>query len=210
MRVTAHYNADYYRGFAGLDIGRTYQAHYFRPYCAAHLTVLDFGCADGLMLRSLPARRRIGVEVNPAARAQCTGLDELYASLAMTPARYVDLAISNHALEHCENPLRELRGLRLALKPGGTLAVVVPFERERRAWTPGNADHHLFTWTPQTFGNLVSEAGFAVRSCDSRSGAWHPKMFWTRHLGLFPATAWTLGVLLGRQEIFCVATAPLG
>ncbi len=54
-----------------MEFGRLFQARYFRPYCHEGRDLLDFGCATGLSFRLLPARRRIGVEVNPYCIQAC-------------------------------------------------------------------------------------------------------------------------------------------
>lgn len=201
----AHYTDTYYAGFQGLDIGRQMQARVFARHCRADLDLLDFGCSDGLMLRHLPARRRTGVEINPAARAACTGLDGLYSDMASVPAASVDVVISNHALEHVPHPLHTLVELRRVLRPGGALVLVTPLEDPSRDWRPLDPDQHLYTWAPVNMGNLLTEAGFRVESVSLRWACWHPRMFWTRHIGLFDLASWTLGRLLGRREVIAVA-----
>lgn len=205
-----HYTHTYYDRFAGLDIGRQMQARVFEAHCRSDLDLLDFGCSDGLMLRHLPARRRVGVEINPAARAVCTGLDALHESLAAVPDNSIDLAVSNHALEHVPHPLATLTELYRVLRPGGTLALVTPFEDPSRAWIPDDPDRHLYTWAPVNLGNLLSEAGFRVDSVVMRWACWHPKMFWTRLIGLFDLASWLLGHALRRREVVAVAGKPKG
>src|SRR5208337_1673891 len=153
--------------------GRLLQAEYFRPFCSDDLVVLDFGCADGLFLRNLPAKRRIGVEANAAAldhsRESCRqeGCSiELYATLEEVEEASVDVLISNHCLEHVPNPLGALLGMLKVLKPGGRLVLMVPFDDWRdakyREWQPGDRDNHLYTWSPMNIGNLLVEAGLVV------------------------------------------------
>lgn len=181
------------------------QARVFAPYCRSDLDLLDFGCSDGLMLRELPARRRVGVEINPVARAACSGLDALYEALPAVPDASVDVAISNHALEHVPHPLATLGELHRVLRPGGTLVLVTPLENPSRKWRPQDRDQHLYTWAPLNMGNLLTEAGFTVQSVSLRWACWHPRMFWTRSLGLFDLASWALGHLLSRREVLAVA-----
>jgi SAM-dependent methyltransferase len=126
-------------------------------------TLLDFGCGTGGILSNLDARRKIGVEVGEEAAevARSSGI-EVFGSLADVPANVADVAISFHALEHVDDDVGTLVGIRRALKPGGRLRVVVPGElpiRNHRRWQE-DRDKHLRTWTPLTLGNLAERAGF--------------------------------------------------
>jgi SAM-dependent methyltransferase len=151
--------------------------------------VLDFGCADGLFLRNLPAARRIGVEVNESVRKLCenmsvtTGIHvELASELSEIKPAIVDVAISNHSLEHILDPLRALQELWRVLRPGGRLIIVTPFDdwrsRIHRNWTPVDPDNHLYTWSPRNLGNLLSEAGFRVESVEFRRFTLSSRLTW--------------------------------
>ena len=59
-----------------MEFGRLFQTRYFQPYCDEHKDILDFGSATGFCLRSLPARRRIGVDVNPYCLEECRALNQ--------------------------------------------------------------------------------------------------------------------------------------
>jgi SAM-dependent methyltransferase len=129
---------------------------------AAH-TILDFGCGTGGVLSRLNANRKLGVEVgDEAAEAARRNGIEIYRSIDDVPAASVDIAISFHALEHVTDDLASLAGMYCALKPGGSVRLIVPGEiplRAQRHWYD-NPDKHLRTWTPLSFGNLAQAAGF--------------------------------------------------
>ena len=57
------------------------------------------------------------------------------------------------------------------LKPGGTLILHVPWERERRyaSFIMDEPNHHLYTWNAQTLGNLLGIAGYKVESIAVRN-----------------------------------------
>lgn len=118
------------------------------------------------MLANLECAQRFGIEINPTARAEAkkNGID-VFESFDDIPPSSVDVVISNHALEHVHDPLGELRKIRSALRPGGTLVMVTPFERSS-SWKPGDINQHLYTWSPMNLGNLVSLAGFKVESVE--------------------------------------------
>lgn len=129
--------------------------------------VLDFGCGGGYLLKALHCAARIGVEVNPAARA-CASQNGVtsYADLANVPPRSIDVAISHHALEHVPFPIRTLSDVRSKLKTSGRLVLCVPVESRTGKYRADDVNHHLHGWTPQLLGNTLYEAGFLVTSED--------------------------------------------
>jgi SAM-dependent methyltransferase len=141
LPVSPHYLSDrgeHYQKRAGsVAFYRRQQIElYFRGHTTGEDVVLDFGCNDGLFLASLEAKRRIGVEVNPAARRQLVADDiEVHADASAIEDGVVDVAISNHCLEHTLTPFETLREIYRVLKPGGKLVLVLPFDDWR-----GNAN----------------------------------------------------------------------
>lgn len=125
--------------------------------------VLEFGCGFGWNLGGLRCRRRVGHDVAVQLRAEVeeTGA-EFVGSTGSLPDRSFDIVISHHSLEHVSDPSGVLAELRRLLRPGGRLLLTVPWERERRyaRYDPAEPNHHLFSWNPQTLGNLVTVAGF--------------------------------------------------
>ena len=142
------------------------------------LAVLDFGCGGGYLLSNYTCAKKIGVEINPSARtvAAESGI-ETYASIQEVPSEYVDVIISNHAMEHVENPLEILKHLYRALKPGGTIVIVVPCEQYTETayhYKENDINNHLFTWCPMTLGNLSKAAGFKVMESVDFQHQWIP------------------------------------
>jgi SAM-dependent methyltransferase len=132
-------------------------------------TVLDFGCGSGQILSLLECSRRIGIEINPIARGCVESLGiECLPSLDGIPDGCIDVVISNHALEHVERPLDELRQIRRVLRTGGRLVMSVPIDdwRLTRRYDPYDSNRHLYTWSVQLLGNCLESAGFHV---DARS-----------------------------------------
>lgn len=171
---------DFYAGLSGqryLDQRRgavsehnqSLRASLFVDLGGTGLTVLDFGCGTGGVVRRVEAALRLGVEVSEpaAAIAKDSGV-EVFRTLEEIPDRSVDVAISFHAIEHVDNPLLILEQIRRVLRPEGRVRLVVPCEtpilRAQRSWKP-NSDRHLFTWTPLLFGNLAHHAGFESIRC---------------------------------------------
>ncbi|HYA23183.1 MAG TPA: class I SAM-dependent methyltransferase [Terriglobales bacterium] len=139
------------------------EARKFHSYIKPSDAVLDFGCGGGHILRHISCTRRVGVDINPAARAAAikAGL-ECYESIADVGDDSFNVVISHHALEHVEHPIAVLRALRRKLAPSGTLVLYLPMDdwRTQRVYDPDDVNHHLHTWTPQLLGNSLFEAGF--------------------------------------------------
>jgi FkbM family methyltransferase len=176
-------------------------------------TVVDFGCGNGALLARLPARRKIGIEVNPTARqaAALRGLEIVRSADAIGPGS-ADVVISNHALEHTLNPLAELRALHRVLKPGGAIVLWLPLDdwRAQRRYEK-ERNHHLFAWTPLSLGNLLDEAGFEAIETRVVTKAW--LMFYRSLSHLLPRRLYSLmttltAVTTRRRQLFATARRP--
>jgi len=185
-------------------------ARKFAPFLRAGDTVVDFGSGDGQVLAALECGWKIGVEVNPAARAsaRARGL-ECFADLAELADGSADVVISNHALEHVPYPVHALEMMRRKLADGGRLVLVLPLDdwRTQRRYREDDLHRHLYAWTPQLLGNVLAEAGYPVRPGDIRirRDAIHPRLVPLLERLPGPAagavTAAT-AILLRRRELF--------
>lgn len=136
---------------------------FFDQHVSSDDAVVDYGCGTGWLLKLLDADTRLGVEPNPNSRRVAA---EIGIETVATPGEVgdgsADVVISNHALEHSLDPLAELRQIRRIVRSNGKIVICLPIDDWRRQRTPNPEDpnHHLFTWTPQLFANLLTEAGF--------------------------------------------------
>jgi len=222
MEPGAHYTGEsgqaYFDSkFSGrMDLGRKYQTRYFLPFCSNEKALLDFGCGDGTLLRGLPAAKRYGVDLNPACREKIRSLNSsletpihVFETLMDIADNCMDVAISNHCLEHDPDPLGSLKDIRRVLKPEGQLVLVVPFDdwrqRGHRRWRSEDLEQHLFTWSPLNLGNLLTAAGFRVRQVRLCSTAWSPKFFWIHRIAgelVFTIACRLFSRVKQRREIF--------
>jgi SAM-dependent methyltransferase len=184
-RATPYGASDHYLGakgeayFGWQSGGGQFAALIHRRKFVEHIrptdTVLDFGCGGGFLLSSLNCARRLGVEINPAARAHAerNGIQG-FADTTAVPPNTADVVVSDHALEHVPFPIGALRELHRILKPGGRLVLVTPIDslRRHRSYDSADIHHHLHHWTPQHMGNTLHEAGFKVEKVTSRIYAW--------------------------------------
>lgn len=159
----------------------------FQPYIVKEDEVLDFGCGGGFLLSQISASLTEGLEINPEARrcAESFGID-VFSSIEEIPDDRYSIIISNHALEHCERPLDEIRGLLSKLKNSGRIVFYTPSESYRCGYREGDPNQHLYTWSPQNLGNLFCAAGFKVIEARAYIHRWPPKyMLFRRFLGRF-------------------------
>ncbi|HEX2972068.1 MAG TPA: class I SAM-dependent methyltransferase [Tepidisphaeraceae bacterium] len=193
-------------------LGHKLNFQYFRPYLRPQDVVLDFGCGNGSLLAHIKANvvRAEGLEVNPSAReiavqAGC----RIYSSLDELPSEPTyDVIVTNHVLEHISDVCATLRRLRQCLRIGGLLVAKLPIEDFRaphqRRWSANDPDHHLHTWTPLLFGNVLYDSGLDVRECRVVTSAWHPKLFPLVNIGLGRVACWALAVLLKRRQLLAI------
>lgn len=219
QRSSAHYKGTRGQEYFGWqnevgEIGADLNLWKFVDHVRPDDTIVDFGCGNGALLARLPAQRKIGVEVNPAAReaASLRGIEIVRTADEIAPES-ADLVISNHALEHTLNPLAELRALHTALKPGGSIVLWLPLDdwRSQRRYEE-ERNHHLFAWTPLSLGNLLEEAGFEAIETRVVTKAW--LMFFRSFSRRLPRRFYSLitvvtAVTTRRRQLFARAQRPL-
>jgi len=147
----------------------------FADFVETDHNVVDFGCGGGFLLGNLNCRGKLGVELNPHARAEAArGGIQSVATIGEVPDAWADVIVSNHALEHVPDPLAILRPMLAKLKPGGRAVFVVPHQDHREEFNPDDQNHHLYTWNRQTLGNLFLKAGFEVEQVEMLQHMWPP------------------------------------
>lgn len=141
------------------------RAEKFRPWVEPHHTVFELGVGAGWNLARLPCARRLGADVSTFLAGAVTTLGiEFLEDPEVVPEALADVAICHQTLEHLIDPVRALRQLGRILKPGGRLVLHVPWEVERRhaRYRPDDPNRHLFHWTAQSLGNLVTSLGWRI------------------------------------------------
>src|SRR5262249_37069508 len=83
----------------------------FSDFIAPMSKVVDFGCGPGLLLQTIEASDKIGIEINPVARdfAKSLGIEKIYPDTSSVSDGWADVIISNHAMEHVEDPIAKFR-----------------------------------------------------------------------------------------------------
>ncbi len=214
---------DHYLGEQGRDYfawqGQTglasanYNKHIWQPYVSAQDDVLDFGCGGGFLLSVLDGMRKVGVEVNPHARAvaQASGI-ESYTTLAKAPGKF-DKVISSHALEHIPHPRQAVLELREKLKDADSrMLLLLPLDdwraRSQKRYQASDVNMHLYTWTPQTLGNLLQTCNMRISEVRVVQHAWPPlhDMLWKINPTVFHTAAYLWSGLNKQRQLFAVAS----
>ncbi|MFM7887555.1 MAG: class I SAM-dependent methyltransferase [Pseudanabaena sp.] len=175
--ISNHYDDQYFDWQAPIgEFGGWANQTKFIKYISERSEVLDFGCGGGFLLRNIQCAKKVGVDVNPAAAAAAkkNGL-EMFRSVDEIPDEYVDVIISDNALEHTLQPLQEIKSLYKKLKTGGKIIFVVPCESISYSYKPNDINHHLYSWSPMCIGNLFTEVGFSVIESKPYIHKWPPK-----------------------------------
>lgn len=166
-------------------LGHRLNANLLRRHLKPTDHVLDFGCANGSLARALSqyVANVDGLEVNQYTReiAASSGLN-VYSDIAgLSPDTRYDAIVSNHVLEHVPDVVGTLQRLRVHLKRGGRLVLVVPIEdfrtRRNRQWYGDDDNYHLHTWTPLLMANTLREAGYIPDEIRILTYAWTPRLF---------------------------------
>lgn len=151
----------------------------FNKYIDKDDVVLDFGCGGGFILNALNCKSKYGIEINEFAvkEAKSKGIN-IFKSVSDIPKDLkFDKIISNHALEHVDQPLNELIMLFSHLNKNGKIIFYLPFDSLRFGSKYKNDDinQHLYTWNPQLAGNIFSRAGFKISKIEIVHHSWPPK-----------------------------------
>lgn len=189
------YGKDYFKWQAEYgDFGSIVDQEKFIKHLGAKKRLIEFGCGGGYLLSTLPAKEKIGIEINPIARKTATknGL-RVFPNVKEVRDGWADVVISNHALEHCLSPLQEIKDLYKKLRVGGTIIFVTPHERNT-IYHKDDVNQHLYTWSEL---NIAKHAGYKLISVETCKTAWPP--YYRQIYSIFGAKIFkTLSNIYGR------------
>ena len=139
--------------------------------------VLDVGCAAGSFLDFISgiAARTIAVEPATAYHASLRERGhEVFADLQSAGASVganVDLAVSFSVIEHVEDPVGLLKGIRQLVKPGGSVLLSTPNRRDLLVQCGPDAYRsffyrlvHRFYFDAASLGEVLTRASFAIET----------------------------------------------
>jgi SAM-dependent methyltransferase len=162
--------------------------------------ILDVGCGDGHLARSLVEAGYRVTGVEPSARLRAA-FEEAAADLDTTAyavvAGYAEqlpfadgrwrAAVMTEVLEHVENPATVLAELNRVVAPGGVICVSVPTSRTERLYSHlhprylANATHRT-VFTREGLSELLGRAGFRIVHVEGRN--FIPAVLWVFHAAL--------------------------
>lgn len=181
--ASEHYNKEYFDWQKNIgNFGGKAETFKFKANIKPEFTVLDFGCGGGYILANLKCKNKIGIEVNETAyeEIEANGVTPYKGAqqvLSQLGEESVDIIISNHALEHTLNPLKEINELYPLLKRGGLIHFFVPCDNINKKFHKNDINFHLYSWSPSNLGNLFTEAGYEVIMARPYFHKWPPKFY---------------------------------
>lgn len=210
MAISGHYNGKYFnwQKLVG-EFGGKANLFKFEEHIKETSDVLDFGCGGGYLLANINTRgRKIGIEVNPVARAEAKkkGIECLEDMTKVDDAS-VDVIISNHALEHVDNPFFYINEFKRVLRPNGKIVLCVPHETNAKV-NGNDSNMHLYTWSPQNLYNLLTVNGFKVYKCQRLCHAWMPNCRQIQSLvgwNLFNKLCFLYSKMIRQYQVIAVA-----
>lgn len=171
--------------------------------------VLDFGSGGGYLLKNIDTQgKKLGVEINAAARenAKRNGIS-CVDDITKVQDNSVDVLISNHALEHVDNPTFYINEFKRITKHGGKIVLCVPHEVGSKIKT-NDINMHLYTWSPQNLYNLLSVNGLNVIECKRLTHAWMPHYIEIQRLfgwGIFNQLCRLYARITRRYQVLIIA-----
>jgi SAM-dependent methyltransferase len=143
------------------------RAEKLQPYIAPNSNVLEYGVGLGYNLAQLDCHEKLGFDIAEFLCSHLAARDIPFVSrTAHLDESSFDVIICHHVLEHTASPWVVLREMYRLLRPGGTLLLFVPYEKERmyRRFNCTEKNGHLFSWNPQTLGALAQGAGWSIQT----------------------------------------------
>lgn len=148
--------------------------------------LLDIGCAAGTFLvgmRAQPGWQVEGVEISPEVAELARHEHQLKVFTgtleeAAFPDNTFDVVTMWDVLEHVHDAAGTLQEIRRILKRGGLLVVRVPnlaswdAEFFKANWAGLDAPRHLYVFTPETLGRMLTSSGLEVVEHSSAIGSY--------------------------------------
>lgn len=163
-KIENYYREDYFEKFQKKigEFGGKANLFKFEKFISPDDTVLDFGCGGGFLLKELNCTKKVGIELNPIAREYCSEVNKIdsFETIDHIQDNSIDVIISNHCLEHTENPYSLISKMYTKLKLGGKIIIVVPLDSAGYKWKPNDVNNHLYSFSPMNLGNLLQGCSF--------------------------------------------------
>lgn len=143
--------------------------------------VLDIGCSNGVFLDLFKENGFETWGVEPSkngliAKARGHNVIASYFDKATLPKNYFDVVVSNHTLEHVNNPGLFLKKVNQILKSNGIVFVDVPnagglgSKLMGKNWPYLLPKEHVSQFNRKSLTNVFIQAGFKILYFETRSG----------------------------------------
>lgn len=190
-------NQDYYLARAGVA-----KLQYFKDVTNQRL--LEFGCGLGNNIALLKNAWGYDISKFALTKAKENGIKVIS---DIEDCKDFDIVFSRHVLEHCEEPMRELRKMRDCLRKGGKLILVLPVECQRRVPLEFSDNQHLYCWNFQTINNLLVKTGFKPITNEFTRGTGYRKLQFLHRISLpiYSLATQLASYCTGSKELFVEA-----
>lgn len=126
-------------------------------------TVLDIGCGDGELFKTLYMKNKIGID--PYTNLVTTDFtfyhDSIDQPLLQEKLRKekIELVVMNHSFEHFTDPYGLITNIKAVVLPNHYLCIVVPHEAD--AWAYAHPGHYTF-WNERSLERFLQLNGYEV------------------------------------------------
>ena len=144
---------------------------------------IDCGAGEGEFLKTVNAKRRIGVEISSSGREMMRkiGLSTLDNNQFLKSKKInADVISFWHVIEHLEDPIKYLESAYKNLNNNGKLIIGIPnhdsfeFKFFKTSWFHLVPKYHLWHFSTRSIIKLLEKTGFKTNSIDYWSIEHHP------------------------------------
>lgn len=144
---------------------------------------IDCGAGDGGFLRTVSAKKRIGVEISSSGRKMMKEIGLLTLDnnqFLKSKGIKADVISFWHVIEHLKDPIECLNAVHKNLNDNGELIIGIPnhdsfeFKFFKTNWFHLVPKYHLWHFSPRSIGKLLDKTGFKASFIDYWSIEHHP------------------------------------
>lgn len=157
-------------GQQDLDALARNRARKLRAHIGPDDSVLEIGVGVCSNLAGITAASKVGQDIGDFAQESCARLGIPFVTeLSELEGRTFSIILMHHVLEHVPDPLDLLREAQRFLARDGKLLIYVPDDKPRRErrYVEDEPNHHLYSWSPLTLGNLIKASGMQLEDINT-------------------------------------------
>ncbi len=190
------------------------RAYKLQPFVSNEDDLLEFGSGLGVNLRYLKCRSRFGFDASDAGQdLHVSNGINFTTDITEVESKKFSAVLCHHVLEHVPDPIQVLSQINNFLIPGGRLILCVPneFSSLHRRYNPNDPNRHIFSWSVQSLGNLVSTVGFTVELVENRPFGYEQRLSFLAKGGFksYQLGLWFLRKVIPCEEVILIARKPM-